>query len=918
MKTTVKVMLDQTLLNEKPQGAAIGAVQKRLASGACEIEIKELATLLSNGATFKPAYLSGTTNDTWESQSLFALDFDNGVPFNEVMAFSNAMGLTPSFAYTSFSHLVDKDGTGAKERFRIVFRTENEVTDARLRNAIQLALMTIFSECDEACKDATRLFFGGRTLLHLDEAALLDPAYLIAEALPSYLKSNDPHHYSRDLKTYCERVGLNMFNALPDVEVVEIAEDSEELGENDAPLRSAKVGEFRANSIIYYRTGRELTKKCTFAFNIDDASNFKVGRGGKMTIKKAKVEAEKENFDLIRHFDFEALENNCMLYHDFVNGEFWPNYEQVKAISTNLCAIKGGQSKVLEALELYKEQYPSTYSYYNAVNCVTNMAKYGYAPMRCANFNCPYYDQCENETLNMIQAASNTSKTSIVELKDEIEYQDLDEAYEAAVEAMKDYLTAEETEETSKQDSLFLLIGPTGVGKTTMLRDLQEVHGVDFSNTVICLPTHNTVKDVYPRVCQDNYVVALPLELEDEDVLAKFNQYRNVGDYGRARRLIQDSFQILPNDSEELRARKRRDKERAQAYLNTEKEIRTTSKTIFCTHKKALNLNNRNVETLIVDEDILMSGLFEQVTLNEKEIRTALAIAKQIDLKVIAGAMQKLLDVAEEARKYPMHIITMPAKAISDKELRDFTDASDGITFDIRKYLNIQQVIADKNAVVVSGSYKVELPYKKVIVMSATAYPSVYKAFLPNTNVIVHDMGYIRTAGTLIHHHMGTSRQAMRQKGQRLIDRIKKEAKGVTNIISFKEQQRVLEKNGFNFICNFGNCTGIDAYKGQDLIVVGTPHVNNVTYALLAATIRPNINIIQDFEVSPMKKNGFKFCFNTFKDIQTETGSLLHTLQMYYIETEIVQAIGRARLLRERCTVHLFSNLPQRGSKLYR
>lgn len=512
----------------------------------------------------------------------------------------------------------------------------------------------------------------------------------------------------------------------------------------------------------------------------------------------------------------------------------------------------------------------------------------------------------------MIGVATKTTKTSIVELKEEVEYKNIDEAFNDAVEAMRDYL---ETPSTDKH-SMFMLIGPTGVGKTTMLRDLQTVHNVDFSNTVICLPTHNTVKDVFPRVSESNYVVATELELEDEALMAAYNRYRKIGNYKMAYQVLND-LGIYATDPEEVKDRKTRDAIKIEEFLKIQKEIRTTTKTIFCTHKKALNLNNRNVDTIIIDEDILLNGLFEQVQIDVAEISQALNIANEYDFKIISAALNELLSVTDEARKLPMHIVTLKAKCVPEKEIKSFRDVATKINFDIIKYLNVEQVIADTKGQV-CGSYRNELPYKKVIVMSATAAPEVYKAFLPNTEILVHDMGNIRTEGRIVHHHVGTSRQAMRTKSSKLFNKIKEEAPGVTNVISFKEQQKALEKEGFNFICNFGNCTGIDAYKGQDLIVVGTPHINNMAYMLLAATIKPGINVIQDFEMAEIRRNGFKFSFNTFKNIDTETGKLLFNLQMYYIETELIQAIGRARALREDCTVHVFSNLPQRGSVLYR
>ena len=42
----------------------------------------------------------------------------------------------------------------------------------------------------------------------------------------------------------------------------------------------------------------------------------------------------------------------------------------------------------------------------------------------------------------------------------------------------------------------------------------------------------------------------------------------------------------------------------------------------------------------------------------------------------------------------------------------------------------------------------------------------------------------------------------------------------------------------------------------------------------------------------------------------------MRRLQFYFIESELEQAVGRARLLRFPCNVHLFSNFPLRQAIL--
>lgn len=51
-------------------------------------------------------------------------------------------------------------------------------------------------------------------------------------------------------------------------------------------------------------------------------------------------------------------------------------------------------------------------------------------------------------------------------------------------------------------------------------------------------------------------------------------------------------------------------------------------------------------------------------------------------------------------------------------------------------------------------------------------------------------------------------------------------------------------------------------------------------------------------------------CTLSFKDLD------MRNLQFYFLESELEQAVGRARLLRHPCTVYLFSNFPCRQAEI--
>ena len=97
------------------------------------------------------------------------------------------------------------------------------------------------------------------------------------------------------------------------------------------------------------------------------------------------------------------------------------------------------------------------------------------------------------------------------------------------------------------------------------------------------------------------------------------------------------------------------------------------------------------------------------------------------------------------------------------------------------------------------------------------------------------------------------------------------------------------------------------------MIVAGTPHIDERVYILLASIMEENFKGNHVIKYSNVIRNGYEFYFNTF-----ESSELLQEIQFYFIESELVQAVGRARILRNDAKVHLFSNYPIAGSKLYK
>ena len=150
----VKLMLDKKKFDNKPTGYETGGVQKRICQ--TEIEIEDLAIGLCNGMTCKPALLNGTKSVDWISQSVFALDFDHDTTIEKELQNCNTLGIIPVFGYTSFSH------SEQEHHFRLVFVTDEVITNVEKRNKLQVTLINTFDKSDKVTFDPTRIFYGGK------------------------------------------------------------------------------------------------------------------------------------------------------------------------------------------------------------------------------------------------------------------------------------------------------------------------------------------------------------------------------------------------------------------------------------------------------------------------------------------------------------------------------------------------------------------------------------------------------------------------------------------------------------------------------------------------------------------------------------------------------------------------------------
>ena len=105
-----------------------------------------------------------------------------------------------------------------------------------------------------------------------------------------------------------------------------------------------------------------------------------------------------------------------------------------------------------------------------------------------------------------------------------------------------------------------------------------------------------------------------------------------------------------------------------------------------------------------------------------------------------------------------------------------------------------------------------------------------------------------------------------------------------------------------------GKASGVDFMKGRNIDIIGTPHMPEFLYKLIAFTL--GLDFDENDKIERKSKDNiteyicYRFPFTTFDD------EVLRNVQHWIISSSLEQEVGRARLLRYDCVVNVFSDFP--------
>lgn len=874
----IKVNLDSVSYYSKPKGNTIAGISNRIGSETIRLDSENIRRFAGDvgldGHTFCPAtFKNGKRNkENFEQMQLFVLDFDNETPeklitFDRVKQRAKSYNIEPFFAYESFS-------SKNKDRFRVVFLNDVPIKSVRDAEVIQDALVTMFPECDKSSKDISKMYFGGRkdSLLFFNEDASKMNVVSAVTGMTSYLEERYKNNYRRKVSEFIRDHNLRENDrGMPDVSIT-----YDLLGKSDNAETSGAAHDDKnsPNSTIDQNTsiiegfGEKLSKKY-YLIKYDD---------GTRTSAKNRKAKDRPDF---RSKDIPKLRSACQLFQEFEAGSRRLSHDELFGLATTLANVETGNDLFLDIFKSnsYADGRIGKYDYW-----YHQLKKYisGYKPQSCNSF-CRYRNSCPHGT-NILSTAK-------------LKYHQMErvtgftEHLYTLEEAEKDFRQTFSNAMNDARKIWFIIKAQTAIGKTETY--LQLIRHTSM-RVLIVVPTIQLKREVKIRAAKMGIdMIESPSlrEIQDElpDDVWSYIEYL----YASGKSVIPYLKKLIREDHPECA-------KLFKNYLRELDEFKNFAGHAITTHKRFLTMDVSKYDLVIIDEDILLGSIIQ----NKNDI--SVSALKSLKKKTAPeGAVKRK---ASEALKYiqsddkTSNFFSLPAI--------DYDKADDGITMgvDIPSFCSathfLYRMASDKENKIdencITFIQHVEFrPNTKYIMVSATVDQTVCGYYFGKNNMEFHECKKARYRGNLNQHFRYSMSRDYMSKNISIIKQIKKWT-GFENTLSFKTFMKYYSDD-----LHFGNCAGCDYLKGKNIDVIGTPHIPEWIYKLFAYTIGCEFDT--EAEIKPgvtVEHNGWRFRFTTYDD------EVLRAIQFYIIESQLEQAVGRARLLRCNCNVNLFSNFP--------
>jgi len=541
-------------------------------------------------------------------------------------------------------------------------------------------------------------------------------------------------------------------------------------------------------------------------------------------------------------------------------------------LARNLQYVNGGFKLMNKIMTKFNSKRVTNYNPNNFA-ILTYLKKVQYPPQPIGEFS-PYPEDSDLHDF-ISESIDKRGKIKVIESSNPIPLVDAEEKFKKEFDRVIN---------EDRVDGIYLFRVPTAIGKTEIIT---SVHAT------IAAPTNDLKNEIGGRMKVNYLTTPDPIIFENSSITNQMNYYYSIG-------LPNKSIEVLHSivNTKNKDQYSKKDIENANSYINTMRDCYTTTSTLLTTHQRAIHSSFSN-DTIVFDEDPLKS----LIDIKSFKISDLFSVNVTLKSKELEFVIQSLIDTpVMEIRPTPTFNLDL------DKLIKDVSQLPNtNLNTNIFDFFSSSFYVRDTHKPdIVHYVVKRDIPrLKKIIILSATAPINLYKRLFGDRLEVI-DISEVQQTGKIIQHTTKSySRNSLNTNTKDIVNTV-----GDTPVITFKSYQ-----NHFSNPSNmwFGNCSGYDELKGKDIAVVGTPHINNVVYFLTTKVLGIDFKT-SDLSMSYQKViyNGFEFKFNCFNNEN------LRMIQFSYIESELIQAVGRARTLRTKANVDLYSNYPLRISSEFR
>lgn len=576
-----------------------------------------------------------------------------------------------------------------------------------------------------------------------------------------------------------------------------------------------------------------------------------------------------------RNMDWESLYEVCTLCREFVDGKRRLTQRELLLLARNFCGAEKGKNQFLQLLNS-PENAGYSYTQRNWRAILNGIIKGNVPPQKCQD--CPHEEECCHGETMLATVKPGRHDVRVLERQS---YVSLQEAESDFAEKFQQAIAAED-------DGMHLILAQTGLGKTrTYLEYLKHAE----KPCLIAVPTHQLMQEVAQKAVEMGITdlcctPILPWNLS-EGILNKVDHLYRIGAGSEVLKFLSKCAENLPEtDADAVLIRN---------YLQELKQANRFQGHMITTHARLLVMSEAVLQShqIIIDEDILRQ-VFCTGSVPISDVRNVL------HQHIFSNAAKQKLGLITHKNGYFQFPEKTPGEnLVSDMQMQKLQE----IQSNLFGMLRAETLYADAEKVLFLERKR--LPKGKLIILSATANEEIYRRLFPERSVVAYSCKKAAYLGKVVQYtDCSYSRFALEHEPERK-DRMLKLV-GKKPVITFRSVEQFFETT-----YHFGNVEGINCLAGKDLAVIGLPNVAEEIYGLFGMLAGAEMKR-KKMRPQRIQHNGYSFYLNTYDDL------VLREIQSWMISSQLEQAVGRARLLRNDCTVMVFSGFPVEQGEIVR